>query len=115
LNDVDSIGQLPLHYAVCSAHAVALVRELLSSGSAVDAARTADHFTPLHLAAAFGRADVCRALVAAGADANAVDAKGNTPERLAASHGFNQLADWLSRWAQLSLVGFKEQGRCNTL
>ena len=46
--------------------------ELLRSRPAAVADRSADGFTPLHLAAYFGKVDAVRALLAAGADANAV-------------------------------------------
>jgi len=39
--------------------------------------------TPLHCAASYGRAEVVAALLAAGADVNAVDRHGRTPLRYA--------------------------------
>ena len=48
------------------------VRELLENDPALVSSFSADGFTPLHLAAFFGHADIARLLVERGADTNAV-------------------------------------------
>lgn len=59
MNDADSVGQIPLHYAVCHFQAVEIVPILIEAGSNVDATRSGDQWTPLHLAAMFGKNEVC--------------------------------------------------------
>ena len=97
LHAVDATGQLPLHYAVCSSHAADLVPLLLAAGSLVDAPRDGDHWTPLHLAVAFGKAEVVRLLLAAGASPAEETQWGEDAQDLARRHRFWQISDLLSR------------------
>lgn len=59
------------------------------------AARTPSGHTPLHCAASYGRNDVVAALLAAGADVNAVDQYGKTPLRYANAFRHDECARML--------------------
>ena len=54
-----------------------------------------DGFTPLHLAARSGHANVVAVLLAKGADVNATDHIGETPLHLAANEGRQEIAEKL--------------------
>ena len=94
----DESGLRPLHRAA-AAGSPATVRALLEARAAVDAT-TADAHTPLHVAA-MHRRDGCDAvlelLLAAGADARAQNAAGETPAALARRAGAEAQAATLAR------------------
>lgn len=71
----------PLHHA----RTAAIAKALLDVGANVDA-RTSKRETPLHRAAALGRADVIPVLLDAGAVVDALDADGRTPLMAALRH-----------------------------
>jgi ankyrin repeat protein len=70
------------------------VRRLLSAGAPVDV-YTRNEFAnqPLHAAAAGRNVDICRALLAAGADVNATQHGGFTPLHEAAQHGDDEMVE----------------------
>ncbi len=78
---------------------LALARELLAQDRAqANASTPADHvlgggLSPLHLAAQGGHIELMEALLAAGADVNARDARGNTPLHFVISFGPRQFLD----------------------
>ena len=78
---------------------LARVQELLDAdGGHAQAATEAEHvlgagLSPLHLAAQGGHIDVLEALLATGADVNAIDLRGYTPLHLAVSFGPRELLD----------------------
>lgn len=74
------VGDTPLHRASTPE----AVRVLIAAGADVNA-RDADDATPLHSAAALGRASVVRELLAVGADAAATNRSGRTPRELGSS------------------------------
>ena len=96
----DDIVRMLLHYGAdpleqdSSTHRSALfvagsagaVRLLLEAGSSVSATLP-DRTTPLHVAAAAGRVDVCAELIRNGAPVNAVNLNGNTPLLSAVKRG----------------------------
>ena len=72
--------------------------QLSADASLAGSATAADHvlgagLSPLHLAAQGGHIDVMDALLAAGADLNAADARGYTPLHFAVSFGPRELLD----------------------
>jgi ankyrin repeat protein len=62
------------------------VEWMLSNGGDANA-RTSGGYTPLHFAARGGNATICRAIIAAWADINAVAYSGETPIIMAAQSG----------------------------
>jgi ankyrin repeat protein len=81
------------------------VRILLDAGAAVDA-YTRNPFAnqPLHAAAAGRHVEICRMLLAAGADVNATQHGGYTPLHEAAEHGDDEMVElFLSAGADPSL------------
>lgn len=56
-------------------------------GSNVNSSKHASNYTALHFAALSGKADVCRLLLMAGADANALNSVNRTPAQMAAFVG----------------------------
>ena len=73
-----------------------LARVLLTSGAAVGAvSRNEMLVQPLHSAAAGLHHEVCRVLIAAGADVNARQAHAFTPLHAAAQHGDDELVELL--------------------
>ena len=78
-NARNKFGRTPLHYAA-QGEAPALVNALVKAGAKVNARDERGGWTPLHLAAWFGKTPaVVAALVDAGADPGAKDKKGKTP------------------------------------
>lgn len=63
----------------------------------VDVPRAGDHWTPLHLAVAFGNAAVVRQLLEAGASPAEETQWGEDCQDLARLHRFWQISDLLSR------------------
>lgn len=80
--------QSALHLAARHSDA-ATVRALLADARCVAGVNVRDGtgWTPLHLAARAGRADVVRALVEKGAEVDAQDGRGGTPLHRALCHG----------------------------
>jgi ankyrin repeat protein len=69
LHDLDAAGQTALHYSVCNVdHAIELTSILISAGCDVNARRKIDGWAPIHLATMFGKVEVAKALLRAGAD-----------------------------------------------
>ena len=78
-NARNKIGRTPLHYAA-QGEAPEFVAALVKAGAAPNARDERGGWTPLHLAAWFGKTPaVVAALVDAGADPSARDKKGKTP------------------------------------
>ena len=77
-------GYTPMHYAALKGSAP-IIQQLVENRGRVDARSHKEQggwVTPLRLAAAYGHAGAVRALLGAGADANARDAEGWTPLQL---------------------------------
>ena len=71
-----------------------MARILLEAGADVDAvADNETHVQPLHSAAASRHLEVCRLLLAAGADVNARQAGGFTPLHAAAQNGDPEMVE----------------------
>ncbi len=87
-------GREPLTSAVRSGQS-ALVKRLLDAGAKPAEATTADKLTALHFAAAIGRLDITKMLLAAGASRDARDSQGRTAIELASRHGNRRVADAL--------------------
>ena len=99
INDLDSYGQNPLHYAVCHGYAKDLVSILLDAECQVDVQRKGDLWTPLHLAVMLGKLEVVRLLVIKGdSDINKKDVLGKLPYDLAVKYRMGQIADFLERY-----------------
>ena len=62
--------------------------------------KNAEQMTPLLWAAAHGRTETCRWLVAKGADILATDGKGRLPRQTADAHGHGETSEVLSRLAR---------------
>ena len=93
----NNIGRTPLHYAA-QGEAPALVAALVKAGAEVDAQDERGGWTPLHLAAWFGRTPaVVAALLSAGADPVAKDDKGKTPRDYAEQNAALKNTDVFSR------------------
>lgn len=104
LNELDSVGQSPLHYAVCHAFAKDLVPMLVEAGCQVDVQRRGDLWTPLHLAVMLGCDwHVLRALVVQGeADVELRDSRSMSPIDVAFKYRRFQVVDFLMRWREHS-------------
>lgn len=89
-NDVDFDRQTPLHAAVNAT----IASQLTNAGAQVDA-RDRSGFTPLHVAAADGYADIVELLLALGADVDARDTNGRTPLHEASTGGHFDVAEKL--------------------
>lgn len=86
-------GFTALHLAAFFGKAEA-ARALLAGGAAVDVYSANDLWVqPLHSAAAGRHHEVCRVLIAAGADVNAPQRHGYTPLHAAAQHGDAELVE----------------------
>ena len=95
LNDRDAYGQTALHFAVCHHTALPLVALLTESGAQIDPDRMGDGWTPLHLAAMFGKTDVAIKLLEMGADPTTRGSHGDTAEDVAKHFKNHRLADIL--------------------
>ena len=95
INDRDKCGQTALHYAVCHHDALPLVNIITECGAQVDPDRQGDGWTPLHLAAMFGKLPVVLKLLEMGADATIKGWNGETPEDVAKRFKNHRLADVL--------------------
>ena len=118
LNDPDSIGQSPLHYAVCNTRSDNIVPALIEQAQIqqqqqqqqqgsedqrppkpalrLDMQRRTDGWTALHLAVVFGRTGAVRALLKAGADPCVETGWGEDAQDLARMHRQFQIADLIS-------------------
>jgi uncharacterized protein len=86
-------GYTALHFAAFFGKAEA-ARLLLDAGAAVnETSRNDMHVQPLHSAAAGRHHEVCRVLLAAGADTTATQRHGYTPLHAAAQHGDDELVE----------------------
>lgn len=100
MEDPDAIGQTPLHYAVCHRFALELTKVLLDRDANPNPVRKSDGWTPLHLAAMFGKVEVIQLLLESGADSDIKDKSGKTPEDVAKQFKNYQIADLLHRYVQ---------------
>ena len=102
LDEIDSVGQTPLHYAVCHTYALPIVKVLVEKGANLNIQRTEDGWTALHLSAMLGKADVAHCLLEAGADPTIKDTSfgltHKTAEDIAKDYRHHQLADLLHRF-----------------
>jgi hypothetical protein len=108
------LGALALHWACGGTgdEAVESVGLLLdASGARASHARDRTGATPLHWVARGGDVGVAAALLAAGADAAAADARGVRPLHLAAAEGHGALARWLVRDAAVDPRARDADGR----
>jgi len=96
VNDPDCIGQTPLFYAVTHCQATELVPILLRAGSNVNAQRTNDGFSALHVAAMVGRLEVANLLLQAGADTTLEDNEGRTAGMVAEMYKHLPVADCIN-------------------
>jgi ankyrin repeat protein len=98
-------GFTALHFAAFFGKAEA-ARELLEAGAKVDVyTRNAFANQPLHAAAAGRHMEVCRILLAAGADVNATQHGGFTPLHESAQHGDIEMSElFLSAGADPTLT-----------
>lgn len=89
-------GSILLHDAAHSGH-VGMMAFLLQTGEYADMLETTDMSgrTPLHIAAFRAPEEVCRMLVAAGAQPNVVDERKNKPSALAGYVGRRKSKDFL--------------------
>jgi ankyrin repeat protein len=88
-------GFTALHFAAFLGKAEA-AGALIAAGAAVDVySRNELAVQPLHSAAAGRHHEVCRVLIAAGADVNATQRHGHTPLHAAAQHGDAELVELL--------------------
>ena len=67
--------------------------------------------TPLHLAASYGRLDVVRQLISAGAEVRVTNSEGRTPEDLARSHGHQRVVEII----ETHVKKYEESGSACTL
>jgi ankyrin repeat protein len=100
-----SDGFTPLHFAAFFGKAEA-TRTLLEAGAIVDVVSGNDlRVQPLHSAASGRHLEVCRLLIAAGADVKATQRHDYTPLHAAAQHGDSDLVElFLSAGADPSAV-----------
>ncbi|HVO35037.1 MAG TPA: ankyrin repeat domain-containing protein [Gemmatimonadales bacterium] len=84
----------PLHAALAGACDPVIVRALVAHGADVNAAAAAD-YTPLHVAASRGNAELVRFLVESGARTDARMDDGKTPADLARDRGHPEVAKLL--------------------
>ena len=84
----------PLHAALAGACDPVIVRALVAHGADVNAAAAAD-YTPLHVAASRGNAELVRFLVESGARTDARMDDGKTPADLARDRGHPEVATLL--------------------
>ncbi|MCG9911178.1 MAG: ankyrin repeat domain-containing protein [Flavobacteriales bacterium] len=87
INARDKYGASPLMTAARWGN-IPMVQFLLRNGATPDQPRSEAGRTALHVACAYyGGMQICKALIAAGADVNAVTQKGESPLMLAATNG----------------------------
>lgn len=87
INARDKYGASPLMTAARWGN-IPMVQFLLRNGATPDQPRSEAGRTALHVACAYyGGMQICKALIASGADVNAVTQKGETPLMLAATNG----------------------------
>ncbi|XP_040571104.1 uncharacterized protein [Lepeophtheirus salmonis] len=97
INETDSIGQTPLHYAISNPSlAKTLIPILLAEGAHINVQRKSDGWTALHLAAMFGRSDLVGILLKNGANPELKDNEGNKPQEIARKYRFHALSDLLN-------------------
>jgi ankyrin repeat protein len=94
VNRTTEKGETPLMIAVENGN-VKMVSMLLAAGAQHDVVRCADGATALHLAIGFSCIDIAKALIDAGANVNALDARGWSPGHWACALGDEKLFDRL--------------------
>ena len=99
INELDTIGQTPLQYAVCHTYALPMVKVLVEYGADLNIQRSSDGWTALHLSAMLGKSDVAHCLLEAGADPSirCTQIYNCTAEDIAKQYRHYQLADLLHR------------------
>lgn len=97
INVRDKYGATPLMTAARWGN-IPMVRFLLKNGATPNQPRSEAGRMALHVACAYyGGMQICKALIAAGADVNAVTLKGETPLMMAASNGKADVVELLLR------------------
>jgi len=93
VDQIDLLGQTPLHWAARNGHKAA-VRLLLEHNAEVDAKNFIGE-TALHLAASDGHEKMVGLLLEKGADVNAKDSDNQTPLHWAAKNGHKEIVELL--------------------
>ena len=87
------------------------VGEYLAKDPAAHGSRNSDGWTPLHAACYNAQLDSVEALVAAGADVNAVCNDGDTPLHYASAQGAVSVLKFLGARREVKLAVTKKKGR----
>ena len=87
---VNNEKETALHKAAFHPIPEELFALMVQNGSDINARNFADE-TALHIAAAWGRLEAVRVLIASGADRSAKDGKGRTPLERAAENNFSEI------------------------
>lgn len=77
---------------------------LHSKGAAVNSSKHASNYTALHFAALSGKSEICRLLLLAGADQNALNSVNRTPAQMAAFVGNHAAVGCINNFVPLSQV-----------
>ena len=86
----DDMGHTALHCGVAAGCSAEMLLKLLAAGGDVDAPDS-HGFTPLHIAALHGRVKAAVVLVKAGARADALSERNQTPAEVARAAGHEQI------------------------
>ena len=101
VNAKTNTGLTPLHHAALKGFKD-VAELLLVNGAEVNAKEDSHGLTPLHHAEGYGHKDVAALLLAKGADVNAEANDGFTPLQLAAVKGHKEVAEMLTKGADVN-------------